>query len=75
MERGPDNVLVEEASVRRESFPVAAVVVVHDDISLMRATLEEVAWVVEYMVSKIIGRGAFYSTNRSRIANNRSRPY
>lgn len=51
MKRGPDENLERDALRRRESFPVAVVVVVHDDISLMRATLEEVAMVVEFIVS------------------------
>lgn len=51
MERTPDEVLVHEVLARRQRFPVAAVVVVHDDISLLRATLEEVAVVVEHIVS------------------------
>ena len=53
MARAPDKMLVEEAPVRRERFPVAAVVVVHDDISLMRTTLEEIATVVEHIVSGV----------------------
>lgn len=52
MGRGPDDLLVKEALTRRERMPVAAVVVVHDDISLMRANLEEVAAVVEHIVSE-----------------------
>ena len=51
MKRAPDKTLERDASRRRESFPVAVVVVVHDDISLMRATLEEVAVAVEFIVS------------------------
>lgn len=51
MARAPDAMLAEEASTRRERFPVAAVFVVHDDISLMRTTLEEIATVVEHIVS------------------------
>lgn len=51
MKRAPDETLERHALRRRESFPVAVVVVVHDDISLMRATLEEVAMVVEFVVS------------------------
>lgn len=51
MARAPDKIVAEEASTRRERFPVAAVVVVHDDIALMRTTLEEVATVVEHIVS------------------------
>lgn len=52
MERGPHRDLVDEALVRRQQFPVAAVVVVHDDISLLRAALEAAAIVVEYIVSE-----------------------
>ena len=52
MARAPDNMLAEEAFTRRETFPVAAVVVVHDDTSLMRATLEEIATLVEHIVSE-----------------------
>lgn len=51
MKRAPDKTLERDALLRRERFPVAVVVVVHDDISLMRATLEEVAVVVEFLVS------------------------
>lgn len=51
MKRAPDEVLEREVLARRQRFPVAAVVVVHNDISLMRATLEEVAVVVEHIVS------------------------
>lgn len=51
MKRGPDETLERDALLRRERFPVAVVVVVHDDISLMRATLEEVATVAEFIVS------------------------
>lgn len=51
MKRAPDKTLEHDALLRRERFPVAVVVVVHDDISLMRATLEEVAIVVEFIVS------------------------
>lgn len=51
MARAPNKMVAEEASTRRERFPVAAVVVVHDDIALMRTTLEEVAAVVEHIVS------------------------
>lgn len=52
MERAPDKVLVREALVRRNKFPVAIVVVVHDEISLMLEALEEVAVVVEHIVSE-----------------------
>lgn len=52
MARAPNKMLAEGAFTRREAFPVAAVVVVHDDISLMRATLEEIATVVEHVVSE-----------------------
>lgn len=52
MQRAPDEHLSKGGALaRRKEFPVAAVVVVHDDISLMRATLEEVAVVVECIVS------------------------
>lgn len=51
MERGPHLDLINEALARRRKFPVAAVVVVHDDISLLRAALEAAAIVVEYIVS------------------------
>lgn len=51
MGRTLDNLLAQEASIRRKNFSVAAVVVVHDGISHMRATLEEVAQVVEHIVS------------------------
>lgn len=54
MDRTPDQLLEREAAARREIFPVAVVVVVHDDISLMRTTLEEVAVAVEHIVSNII---------------------
>ncbi|CAM9226878.1 unnamed protein product, partial [Pylaiella littoralis] len=50
MGRAPDAVLVHEVLVRRHRFPVAVVIVVHDDISLMRATLEEAAVVVEHIL-------------------------
>eukprot|EP00752_Nemacystus_decipiens_P004605 g4204.t1 len=50
MERSPDDELVTETLNRRTQFPVAAVVVVHDDISLMRTALEEVALVVEHIL-------------------------
>lgn len=52
MERGPDEILVHEALNRQKHFAVAVVVVVHDDISLMRTALEEVALVVEHIVSR-----------------------
>lgn len=52
MGRSPDVTLVQEGLNRRNQFPVAAVVVVHDDISLMRVALEEVALVVEHIVSE-----------------------
>lgn len=52
MERSPEDELVQGALNRRKQFPVAAVVVVHDDISLMRTALEEVALVVEHIVSE-----------------------
>lgn len=42
---------MKEASARRELFPVSVVVVVHDEISLLRETLEEIAGVVEHIVS------------------------
>lgn len=51
MQRPPDKTLERDAVLRREKFPVAVVVVVHDDISLMRASLEGVAAVVELIVS------------------------
>ena len=51
MERKPDKILEYEILVRKERFPIAVVIVVHNDISLMRATLEEVAIVVEHIVS------------------------
>lgn len=51
MKRAPDKTLERDALHRRESFPVAAVVVVHDDISLMRESLEAVSVVVEFVVS------------------------
>lgn len=51
MERTPDKLLVDKALVRRKEFPVAVVVVVHDETSLMPAALEEVAVVVEHIVS------------------------
>lgn len=51
MERTPTNILANEALIRRKQFPVAVVVVVHDEVSLLRATLEEVAIVVEHIVS------------------------
>ncbi|CAM9753558.1 unnamed protein product [Scytosiphon promiscuus] len=50
MGRFPDSLLVRDALKRQTRFPVAVVVVVHDDISLMRATLEEVATVVEHIL-------------------------
>lgn len=52
MERNPDKILANEALIRRKWFPVAVVIVVHDDISLLRATLEEVAIVAEHIVSE-----------------------
>ena len=52
MERSPDKELMLEALNRRADFPVAAVVVVHDGITHMRATLEEVAIAIEYIVSR-----------------------
>lgn len=52
MNRAPDREMLNKAVVRRHSFPVAIVVVVHDDISLMRAALENVAVVVEHIVSE-----------------------
>lgn len=51
MKRAPEKVLVDEALIRRKRFPVAVVVAVHDEISLMRTALEEVAIVVEHIVS------------------------
>lgn len=51
MGRAPDKSLVHEALVRRNRFPVAVVVVVHDEISLMASALKEVALVVEHIVS------------------------
>ncbi|CAB1101889.1 unnamed protein product [Ectocarpus sp. CCAP 1310/34] len=50
MGRSPNKRLAREALERRKRFPVAVVVVVHDDISLMRAVLEEVAAVVEHIL-------------------------
>ncbi|CAM9672059.1 unnamed protein product [Ectocarpus sp. 6 AP-2014] len=50
MGRSPNERLAREALDRRKRFPVAVVVVVHDDISLMRAVLEEVAAVVEHIL-------------------------
>ncbi|CAM9498628.1 unnamed protein product [Ectocarpus fasciculatus] len=50
MGRAPNERLAREALNRRKRFPVAVVVVVHDDISLMRAVLEEVAVVVEHIL-------------------------
>lgn len=51
MERVPDHRMLEKAVIRRRAFPVAVVVVAHDDVSLLRPALEEVAVVVEHIVS------------------------
>eukprot|EP00752_Nemacystus_decipiens_P014776 g13155.t1 len=50
MQRAPDKTLERDALLRRERFPAAVVVVVHDDISLMRASLEAVAVAVELIL-------------------------
>lgn len=50
MGRGPSKNLLEEASARRRTFPVVAVIVVHDEISVLRQTLEDVVDVVEHIV-------------------------
>ncbi|CAM9968750.1 unnamed protein product, partial [Pylaiella littoralis] len=50
MERGPHKDLMHGALARRQEFPVAAVVVVHDDVSLLRPALEAAAIVVEYIL-------------------------
>lgn len=52
MERAPDQKMLDKAVGRRQTFPVAVVVVAHGDISLMRPALEEVAVVVEHIVSE-----------------------
>lgn len=68
MGRSPNERLAREALDRRKRFPVAVVIVVHDDISLMRAVLEEVAAVVEHIVSnKLVCdvRGKFVRLLRS----------
>lgn len=52
MERAPDTVLAHGVLDRRKRFPVAAVVVVNEDISILRSSLEEVAVVVEHIVSE-----------------------
>lgn len=44
--------MLEKAVVKRKTFPVAVVVAAHDDISLLRPALEEVAVVVEHIVSE-----------------------
>lgn len=51
MERTPDEVLANNVLDRRKRFPVAVVVVIHDETSLMRAALDEIAVVVEHIVS------------------------
>lgn len=50
MQRAPDNEAM-LALDRRKLFPVAVVVTVHDDIAIMRPSLEGVALVVEHIVS------------------------
>ncbi|CAM9672191.1 unnamed protein product, partial [Ectocarpus sp. 6 AP-2014] len=50
MERAPDTVLAHGVFDRRKRFPVAAVVVVNEDISILRSSLEEVAVVVEHIL-------------------------
>ncbi|CAN0301288.1 unnamed protein product [Ectocarpus sp. 12 AP-2014] len=50
MERAPDTVLAHGVLDRRKRFPVAAVVVVNEDISILRSSLEEVAVVVEHIL-------------------------
>lgn len=52
MKRTPDTVLAHGVLDRRKRFPVAAVVVVNEDISILRSSLEEVAVVVEHIVSE-----------------------
>lgn len=52
MKRAPDRRMLEKAVVKRKTFPVAVVVAAHDDISLLRPALEEVAVVVEHIVSE-----------------------
>lgn len=51
MRREPDKFIKRHTAYRRERFPVAVMVVVHEDFSLMRVALEEVAIVVEHIVS------------------------
>lgn len=51
MERVPDNEVM-LALDRRNRFPVAVVVMVHDNISILRSSLEGVAVVVEHIVSE-----------------------
>ncbi|CBJ29237.1 conserved unknown protein [Ectocarpus siliculosus] len=50
MERTPDKVLEDNVLDRRKRFPVAVVVVIHDENSLVRAALDEVAIVVEHIL-------------------------
>lgn len=51
MERTPDKVLEDNVLDRRKRSPVAVVVVIHDETSLVRAALDEIAIVVEHIVS------------------------
>ncbi|CAM9157458.1 unnamed protein product [Hapterophycus canaliculatus] len=67
MERAPDKLLVRSALIRRKQFPVAMVVVVLDDTSLLCAALEEVAVVVEHVlvvISNIYSNGSAKDNSR-----------
>lgn len=66
MGRGSDPLLVEENSARREKFPVAALVVVHDEAKFLKATLEDVALVIEHVVSQRT-QGHPYTHKRARV--------
>lgn len=50
MERAPDTEVM-HALDRRKQFPVALLVMAHDNIAIMRPSLEGVALVVEHIVS------------------------
>ncbi|CAM9351211.1 unnamed protein product [Ectocarpus sp. 13 AM-2016] len=50
MERTPDKVLEDNVLDRRKRFPMAVVVVIHDETSLVRAALDEIAIVVEHIL-------------------------
>eukprot|EP00752_Nemacystus_decipiens_P004611 g4210.t1 len=50
MKRSPDRRMLETAVVRRKTSPVAMVVMAHDEISLLRPALEEMAVIVDHIL-------------------------